>query len=199
MWFATGFSSGIFLILLFAGIYFINADVILRVSDPPRPADAILVLGGGSEYRVLKAIELFESGYADTVIFSGGLARMPGGALESSAIGAQRLAVKYGLPDSCTVIADSSTSTIDEAERLVPFFRGKNWQTVILVTTHTHSRRAKNTFEKFGKGFEFIFVPCDHPEYDLKTWWQSEKGLMAVFSETVKMPYYWLRYGISPI
>ena len=185
--------------LLFAGVYFLNVDQYLMVSDTPRPADGILVLGGGSEYRVLKAIDLFKAGYADTVIFSGGLARMPGGALESSAIGAQRLALKYGLPDSCTVIADSSTSTLDEAERLVPFFREKNWQTVILVTTHTHSRRAKNTFEKYSQGIEFISVSCDHPEYNLATWWQTEKGLMAVFSETVKMPYYWLRYGISPI
>jgi hypothetical protein len=30
-------------------------------------------------------------------------------------------------------------------------------------------------------------------------WWQTEAGLMAVFSERLKMAFYWFKYGIMPV
>ena len=35
-------------------------------------------------------------------------------------------------------------------------------------------------------------------EYDPHHWWRSEEGVMAVFSEMIKIVYYWVTYDIAP-
>ena len=60
------------------------------------------------------------------------------------------------------------------------------------------ARRAALTFRKLlPGGTVYLRAPPD-PEYDASRWWRTEQGLIAVFTEVIKLGFYWARYGITP-
>jgi len=37
------------------------------------------------------------------------------------------------------------------------------------------------------------------PRYNAGRWWQNEHSLVAVFTEMIKLGFYWVKYDIAPI
>jgi uncharacterized SAM-binding protein YcdF (DUF218 family) len=87
--------------------------------DEAQPADAIIVLGAAVRNgrptpvfraRINHAILLYEQGYADTIIFTGGIGF---GDEISEAEAARDYAVQLGVPATAILLEETSTSTLE--------------------------------------------------------------------------------------
>lgn len=194
-----GAASLLLMALTLAG-FTLEIGHILVVNDAPKQADAILVLGGegGDFHRTGHAISLFQAGYAPLVVFSGGTMVGAGVACSSAQL-SESAAVKMGLPQQAILIADEAQSTYEEALNLRHLVQEHRWQTVIVVTDAFHTRRADRTLRTFSPGTRILVSVAPDPLYDPSHWWQNEFSLVAVFTEVIKLGFYWAKYGIAPV
>jgi uncharacterized SAM-binding protein YcdF (DUF218 family) len=134
--------------------------------------DAIVVLGGGldekgslrptvepnslSRNRTTCGVDLFQQGYAPTLVLTGGdamvLGRGPQVADEM-----KRWAVRLGVPESATKIDTEARNTYENAtgtKRLI------GPASILLVSSASHLPRAVPVFTK--QGFRVTPAPCDY-------------------------------------
>ena len=173
----------------------------LAVNDSLEPADVIVVLSGAVVWRVPKGVALYKEGYGRKILATGGYAndqflhligeRMT----EAEMVG--RWIEKMGVPASAIVALRGGTSTWEEAEYVRRYVRDEHVQELILVTSHSHSRRARWVFRKVlqREGVKVMVVEADNGAYTATDWWRTESGLVSVFSEYVKLLYYLGKYS----
>ena len=120
-----------------------QAGTFLDVGQPPQKADAILVLAGGKTgERILKAGELMRLGYAPVAYVSGPTTfyDMPECAASIPFAG------RHGYPTaSFRCIESGELSTAAEAQACCDVLRRAGVRKFLLVTTAFHTRRAAQT------------------------------------------------------
>ena len=140
---------------------------------------------------------LYEAGYAPRVVFSGGKLYQVG--LDcSSALLSLEDARRLGLPEEVALISEEAQSTYDEAVNLRRLSEEQGWGSLIVVTDPFHTRRAGRTFRALLPGVTVYTSAAPDPDHDPARWWGNERGLLAVVNETIKLAFYWVRYGIRP-
>jgi uncharacterized SAM-binding protein YcdF (DUF218 family) len=128
------------------------ATVILRYGavDRARPADVIIVLGGGevgTTRRTLHAAALYARGYAPYLLCSGGMVK---GETIPEAERCEQVALAHGVPAGAIVLDRTSLSTEENAIQAAAILRGHGWQDAVLVSDATHLWRAHWLFESKG-------------------------------------------------
>ncbi|UBV43987.1 YdcF family protein [Deinococcus taeanensis] len=148
----------------------------LTLSEPPRHADVIVVLGGGvqcgpgaleasSLARLVRGLELWRAGYAPVITVSE----------QSGLIGPRDCPKLSGLargvtgalyPDSGPEVLTLAnvTTTRDEAARVRDLARARRWSHALLVTSPSHSRRAAALFR--ATGLRVTSVAAPEPRFD---------------------------------
>nr|WP_307787170.1 YdcF family protein [Mycolicibacterium mengxianglii] len=121
-------------------------------TDPPRPADAILVLGGtASAERYLLGLELAHQGFADDLVLSDPY-RPTDPVLDGICARPQRnVTVTCFDPDPPT--------TLGEGRELRRLASENGWRTVIVVTSVSHISRARYILDQCFDG-ELVMVPA---------------------------------------
>src|ERR1700677_3256743 len=159
---------------------------LLTVDSGEAKADVIVLLGGGASDRPERAPELFKEGVAPKVLVSG-----VGYTIQN----VERLE-KNGVPAVDIREENNSTSTLENAKYSIPMLRQMGVHRVILVTSWYHSRRAMACFEHFAP--DLIFY--SRPSY--VSYASDETNVTRVFRrvlpEFMKLPGYWLCYGVRP-
>ncbi|OYW84001.1 hypothetical protein B7Z17_04790, partial [Candidatus Saccharibacteria bacterium 32-49-10] len=129
------------------------------------PADAIVAISGGdTEARTLEAVSLYQQGWADTLIFSGAAEDKTG---PSNAAAMRATARSAGVPSSAILIEEYSETTKQNAEKTHDIFQTNGIQSVILVTSAYHQRRARLEFNNRAKGELMIL---NHPVPNDRQW-----------------------------
>jgi uncharacterized SAM-binding protein YcdF (DUF218 family) len=148
-------------VLVIAVIVPILALPLVR-ADTPRPADAIVVIGGDHKPEWMqKALELYVAGYAPVVLLSAGVVVAEGSETIAEAEVMRRQAVALGLPQSALLIASVSQSTFQNAYCLEEIAAARGWRSVLLVTSLFQSARAGRIFEGvFGEGLGLRSQPA---------------------------------------
>ncbi len=125
--------------------------------DHAAPADAIVVLGAAAydaqpspvfQARIEHGLDLYRSGFADTLIFTGGYGGSNARFSESQV--ARRYALRHHVPDSAILIEARSRTTYEnlvEARRLM---QEHGLQRVIVVSDPLHMSRALRLSRKLG-------------------------------------------------
>jgi uncharacterized SAM-binding protein YcdF (DUF218 family) len=150
--------------------------------QPPRltPSDrfdAIVVLGGGvdgkgslrpttepsylSRNRTTCGVDLYQQGYAPTLVLTGGDARVYGTGPQE-AVEMQRWAVRLGVPESATMLDTEARNTYENATGTKQLLGPAS---ILLVSSANHLPRAVPVFTK--QGFRVTPVPCDYVSQDL--------------------------------
>ena len=140
----------------------------LIVNDDHLPkSDVIIVLGFPSnndgtpsptmKARVEKAVELFEKGYASTIILSGGAVKNEFAEAEVMAA----LAKDLGIPESAIIVETESKDTLQNARFTAEIMNKHNWHTAIIVTSPYHTYRALRLF--LDLGVEASVVAAKYP------------------------------------
>lgn len=157
----------------------------LIVDDPPRPADAIVVLGGGSGDREITGARLYAEGYAPLVIATGEKIPLPGlPSVTFAELSAAELE-RRGVPADKIIQLPDSTTTCDDARlslRALP----SGVRRVIVVTDPYHTRRAAWLFKLGAGSVEVITVAANPSWFNAAVWWTEERGIIVVGQEYVK-------------
>lgn len=115
--------------------------------DRAQAADVIVVLGGGpssTERRTAHAITLYEQGYADRIICSGGSDGVP---LTAGKRCFDEL-VRGGVPPAAIIQETHSLSTEENALEVSAIMRANDWRDAVLVTDNFHLWRAMILFRE---------------------------------------------------
>lgn len=172
----------------------------LIIEKPLEKADAVFVFGGSSVYieRTNKAAELFKSGVANKIFLTDDGERGGWSTAEQKNPAFVELAknelIKNGIAaENIEILQPQVDGTFDEAKVLAETIKTKNLNSVLLVTSAYHTRRAFWISEKVLRENNLnIKLGIVSPETGNQT--LPPNGWQTVGGEYLKMIVYWLFY-----
>ena len=179
----------------------------LILDQEPQKSDVIVVLNGRDTERCLAAVDLYNQGYANLIVLARGPKQYGSdefwkrvGPDWNSKIFFQRAIEAMGIPEkSFKLIGDGVTSTYDEAVIANKFLVGIGYNSILLVTSKWHSRRAYMTFKSIFKKDKNIKITIHTSKYDSfnsNEWWKNEVDAELVVREYIRLIYYILTFRI---
>ncbi len=135
----------------------IGTQVLITASQSSAsPADAAIVLGAAVyrdhpspvyRERINHAIELYQQGQVDAIIFTGGLGS---GDEISEGDAGREYALAAGVPDAAIFVENTSRNTVENLANSLPILEAQGFETVLLVSDPLHMYRAILTAEDLG-------------------------------------------------
>lgn len=170
------FALNLLLWLAFLGILVISFTPLLELMLKPlhikediRQADVIVVLGGGldrgrfltqqSALRFLRGVQLYYAGRAPKILFSGGDASQVGVA---EALVLAQEARRLKIPEQDIIVEKLAANTRQQALEVKKMADRNRWQSLLLVTSYLHMKRALFSFENLG----FKVYPAPAPPFE---------------------------------
>ncbi len=160
---------------------FVFAKSILCVEHGSVNGEVIVVLGGDSVWRTERALELFKSGAATSVIVSG----------DGDGEQIRQSLLHGGVPESAVEWESQSRNTKENAEFTARLLQSRGVRRALIVTSWWHSRRALNSFSHFASEIRFSSQPTYHRQ-------ALAAETTHVFQEYLKTGWYFFYHGISP-
>lgn len=192
--------SGIFLIFILVSVTTCrNAGTWLIKKDNPVRADALVILMGSIPDRILEAADLYKAGLADRVVIveeSMGAYReleTRGAHIISNTQQCRNAAIALGIPsENIIVLPGDARSTQQEAIKVREYMKARpGIDTILLVTSSNHTRRASMLFEKaFNKsGMQIVVYSCPskYSNFNGKGWWKQKENIQVVLFEYIKI------------
>jgi uncharacterized SAM-binding protein YcdF (DUF218 family) len=149
-------------------------------------ADVIVILGGGLHERPAKAAQLFKDHAAPRIVISG---------YGDDEIN-RRILLQAGVPASAIEVEGKSKTTSENARFTMERLKAEHVRSVILVTSWYHARRAQKTFEHYAPEIKFYSRPSYYA-FNREDWLKTGTG-KRMRLEFLKLPGYWVRYGVCP-
>lgn len=157
------------------------AKPLLYVGSEPRPADAIVVLGGADVPRARQGARLYAAGIAPRVLVSGG----------SDCRSIRDVLLAEGVPRAAITVECRSTSTMENAAFSAPLLHALGVRKAVIVTSWFHTRRALLCFRSAAPEIAFrVVADADPPPATGAMQWDSRN----VYLEYLKLGWYVLRY-----
>jgi len=116
--------------------------------DQAQPADCIIVLGAAVKYnqpspvfaeRIHHAVALYQQGFANKLIFTGGIGQ---GKFHSESSVARQFALELGIPIAAIYIEENSHTTQQNLAEAAKLMQQHALKTAILVSDPLHMKRA---------------------------------------------------------
>jgi len=147
--------------------------------------DAIVaVSGGNTSLRTAEAVKLYQNGWGNYLVFSGA-AKDDTSPSNAAVMRAQ--AVSAGVPAEDIIIDETSRTTHENAQNATALFQKNNINSVIVVTSPYHQRRAGLEFHQRLANVQVKNHPVqndsDWPWY----WWATPRGWWLAVGEVVKV------------
>lgn len=176
--------------LLLLGFY-------LSPQDKLRHADVIVAVSGGeTDARTTEAVKLYQEGYAGKLLFSGA-ALDPSGPSNAAAMRAAALGL--GVPVEDIEVEETSTNTEQNALHSANLLRSEGVESIILVTSPYHQRRASIEFRRaLGKGIAIINHSAPDQSWRRSYWWASPYSTRLTFAELQKTIYVLSTKNVPP-
>jgi uncharacterized SAM-binding protein YcdF (DUF218 family) len=170
----------------------------LVVDQPPVAADAMMVLGGGDGSVQDRAIQLYNEGWAPLLISSGEPPNLPGPERSYAELGADYM-IERGVPREAILVVPQATSTYEEAMVCLALCQERGLDRLLVIADPYHTRRASLTFRHVFRDADIAltFVGARPDWFDPNSWWQSERPVLAVFQEYLKLAYYLVKGYIT--
>lgn len=167
-------------------------------------ADAIVLLMGEIPAdRILAASDSYKQGLAPQILIveeemnALNLLTSRGASVLSNTKQCRNALVQLGIPtDSIIILPGDARSTQQEATIIREYLKAhKAIDTITLVTSADHTRRASMIFEKAfsAQGMKVVVQSCPskYTSYTGKGWWKNKEGIQTVLMEYMKMGNFW--------
>jgi uncharacterized SAM-binding protein YcdF (DUF218 family) len=174
------------LVAVIAVLAYLIPEDLLCVDSGKVSADVLVVLGGGVHERPVRAAELFKQHAAPRILLTG----------RGDDTINDHILLDSGVPENVIQIENKSATTQENAVFTIKLLRAAHVHSAILVTSWYHSRRALKTFEHYAPDITFYSCPS-HFDY-ARADWKQNGTLRHMRWEFLKIPGYWIRYGINP-
>ena len=175
------------------------------VNDELKKSDVILVLMGSVYDRILEAADLYEEGYSDRIVLINSYIAAKdiivdrGLQAYGNTLLSKMAAVDMGIPEEDIIILDgNSRSTQDEAMTFREYIKkNKEIDSIIIVTSKFHSRRAKQIFKKalsvLDREIDIYSAPSKYDPSNVSQWWRNREDFEFVVFEYLKLAHFWFR------
>ncbi len=159
-----------------------------------QPVGAVVAISGGdTTARTSEAIELYKNGWAPLLVLSGAAADTSG---PSNAEVMEEQALNAGVPASAILLDSTSVNTKENADNSVDIFKKHGIDSVILVTSAYHQRRAGLEFKRrAGDGINVINHPVSVDNQWSSWWWITPRGWWLATTEMVKIIAFYIGIG----
>jgi uncharacterized SAM-binding protein YcdF (DUF218 family) len=188
-------SIPLLLLALFVGLWGLGG--ILIVADRLERADAIVVLSGGSNDRIMYATQLYREGYADYLVLTETGISYPGNPTVATQY-ARDLAMDQGVPEELILASDVVvSSTKDEAQTVLKTAKASGFTRLIVVTDPYHTFRTRLIFRSVFRdsGIKIMVHPISGHWYDSATWFLTPTGWRDTLFEYFKTIGFYLGFG----
>jgi len=168
--------------------------------DPPNPlplpqADAIVLLGGGWEYRERRTLELLRLGLAPRVLMTG--------VGEWNGLGMPARCPAYDYLRGAGVAAEAiladgkAKNTWEEIVWIMNMAQRNGWKTLLIVSDPPHLRRLAWVCRKVleNHGIAYRLVPTRPDWWQPYAGWANPSAARFVAFECLKLTYYSVRYA----
>lgn len=176
------------------------AGNILISEDTPEKAEAIVVLNGGAPIRILEAVDLYNSGFGEYIIFCKTTESSDYKRLRESNIYYpvehdinKKIAEEFEIPSSNILMVNKMlSSTYGELESIKGFLIDNNIKKIIIVTSKFHTLRTRLIANKvLNKEIDFMIIASNYDGYNPKTWWKNRNATRYTVSEYLKILAYY--------
>jgi hypothetical protein len=167
----------------------------LIVGDPIHRADVLVPLAGDPA-RVRYAVQVVNRGDAQWLLITN-MDHVWNDPANVYSTRTSREAVEYGiLPGRIFVAGQPVSTTYEEALVIRDFVEHHEWQSVIVVTSPSHTRRSRIIFRDVfqGSGIEVMILPVEGHWYTSDSWWLRRDGWHITVQEYLKLALYKLGY-----
>lgn len=193
---ATGLMTIVSLVLVVLLLTF--AGSFMDIDEEPIKADYILPLAG-DKHRLIKAAELYRSGYAPTILISNAIQYPPSrldqlmwklGYPKYSRDEFNTLLLKsLGLESpKLEMFGNGHISTVEEVEALKKHLNDPASR-LLVVTSPYHARRAKMIFNEILPECTVRVTVTDEDHFD-QDWWKNQRSAQNLIMEFAKTAYY---------
>ncbi len=182
-------------LLLFHTSFLWFAGEPLKISEPPESADCIAVFAGGVgesgkagqgyEERVKRAVELYNNGFAEKIIFSSGYLYQ----FKEAEI-MKALAVSLGIPGEDIILEEKANSTFGNVKRTINIMKEHNWNSALIVSSPYNMRRASLVFQKMGKTKDIVYTPILYSRYYNRDGGVKLRHIRGILHEYLGILYY---------
>jgi len=190
-------------VFLFREPLMVRAGQALVADDPPREADAIVVLMGSIPDRVVHGVDLYRQGYADSLVMIRTREYEDYEIMEQLKLEIpgtvdinKDIALQLDMPKEDIIVLDyGSDSTYDEAVAVKEYLgvEAREKETMIVVTSKYHSARSKKIFERvLGDEVEVLSSPSPYDPFDPESWWKHRNQARSVLFEYQKFINFYL-------
>lgn len=168
----------------------------LKISDSPRPSDAIVVFaggvgesgqaGGGVQERISQAIALYNRGVAPRMIISSGFVFATREAELMKAI-----AESSGVPGDAIILEERATNTHENVVFTNEILQSHGWRRIALVSSPYHMRRAIMTWRKAAPEVDVAATPPPSSLFYAHQRGASLGQIRGLLQEYAGIVYYW--------
>ena len=165
----------------------------LFVENQPQKVDIILVPGGSKPQLMEKACTLFNEGWANYILPSGGKNKaIPEYNTEWEYF--FEIAKKYNIPEKCILKEDKATNTFENARYSKKVIEEQKIEIkkAILVCKSFHARRALLTYRtEFSNDIEYFVCPIiDERNITKDNWYSDQDKINRTMSEVERIGKY---------
>lgn len=173
----------------------------LITEHPVGPADAIVILGGGTPFRALEAARLYRQGMGRLVVVTRGVRWPDFLALERLGFPMaeerdynRAILRRSGVPPQAIRVLDRETeNTFGELISVREVFEREQIRSAIIVTSRVHSTRAFKLWSYVMGGTVAARIrTTPEEEFDPNGWWRTRGHIQRVLHEYLGLMNYWL-------
>jgi uncharacterized SAM-binding protein YcdF (DUF218 family) len=181
---------GIFWGVLLAGFIGILCIVLLRnlgymlhveTELPSTPVQTMIVLSGGGD-RIEYAVDLFLEGSAKQMMITGGVFD---GTISNASFMAN-YAISKGIGEESIILEHEASNTFENALFTKNLFQ-KSPQSIMLITSDYHQKRAFLTFQDVYPETIILNAPAPSSYWRADRWWESKKSVYLTLTENIKI------------
>ena len=171
--------------LLLAALWLAGLEWFMRgiVLDPPTgatPADAIVVLTGGSN-RLDEGFDLLHKGMGKKLFISG----VYRGVEVRQLLDKWQKADHSGL-DCCVTLGFEADDTVGNARETLKWMQDEKFTSAYLVTANYHMERALLAFHAIAPGINITPWPVKPEGFDVADWWREPASRSIILHEYMK-------------
>lgn len=160
------------------------------------PADVLVILGGGWEFREITGAEMFRRGLARRILITGPIGRRDARGYPLNMPAFDYL-MNAGIPPDKIDLESSARNTWEEAGAIRDYLQKARWNSALIVTDPPHMRRLDWVCRRIlrGSGIYYNLVSTRPDWWDAGAWWKNPISRRFVVLEYIKFIYYLIRYS----
>ena len=162
---------------------------------PSEPADAIVVLTGGSK-RMDAGVALLTAGKAPVLFVSGVDHRVDPARIRDLVPEAGE-GLDQATIDCCIVLGYGASDTLGNARETALWAAATDRKSLILVTSNYHMPRARLEFEHALPGTRLVLYPVVPPDVRMDAWWRWPGTFGLVAGEWTKFVFARVRIALA--